>query len=416
MLKKFLCIAILGTFILSFTAYAADFSSSAEIVNGGSKKYKAVKLVPPLYNNTNSNLSDIMLYDENNEPVPYFINSYTETSSKTNASFPMKLIKSFTVSDVASDEANSIDMKYKHSFADYALVTPQENDVLATSIEVTANNTGFAKNVELFGSYDGNSWESVQNDILYDVDGNKKLEIPFLGVKEYTYYRFKILNNLENISFNAVTLNYNNIVKNKENYTASIFPQYSAQTVDKTTVIKIKGLKNLKVESITIKTDSMFKRAVSFEGVASKTLYNLNFKDTQYNDTVLPLNSYKVKEAEAELIIQNGDDKPININEIQVNFLLDELIFDGSNGDKFTLKFGNSKVTTPPSYDIANYKDEIIREGYDVLDMGEIKVQQQNQEQAEPTQDFSWIFNIVISVVAVIMGVVIVLKLKKVDR
>lgn len=401
MLKKLICSTFLAIFIFNYSVFAVGFLSSGQIEITGTKKYKAVKLTPQIYNNTNENLADIMIYDSKNEAVPYFINSYTENSSETKITYPMKLINSFTV-----DSTNE-----KFYGVDYTLVTPQKNDILATSIEVETDNKNFAKKLELLGSYDGNSWETVQSDILYDVDGNKKLEIFFSGAKKFTYYRFKMLNNLEQIAFSSVKLNFNNITKQKESFIATIYPQFNVEEVGKTTVIKISGLKHVKVDSITIETDSMFKRSVSFDGSVSKVLYNLSFKDIAYKNTTLSLNSNKITTDIAELRISNGDDKPIKINKIEVKYLQDELVFDGSMGTSYTIKFGNAETIFPPSYDIVNFENDIIAEGYDTLEIKDIKTQA--PEAPKPIYDYKWIFNLVILLVALVMGIVIILKLKK---
>ena len=58
-----------------------------------------------------------------------------------------------------------------------------------------------------------------------------------------------------------------------------------------------------------------------------------------------------------------------------------------------------------------NYKDKIISEGYDLLQIKEVKTQP--LKPIEPQYDYKWIFNLVIIIVAVVMGIVMILKLKK---
>ena len=398
MIKKIVISSLsLILIFINVSVYAADFSSSAVIENSGNKKYKAVRLTPEIYNNTNRNLSDLLIYDKDNESVPYFINSFTEGSSEFKKTYPLEMINSF--------------VKDEYFYMDYSLKIPQNEDVIATSIKVGTQSTNFAKQIELYGGYDNIHWEKVQNDMLYDVGINQKLEISFDGVKKYIYYRFKIPNNLEKIEFNSVELSYNSIIKQKENFTADISPKFTVNEKDNTTIVKIAGLKNLKLNSITIETDSMFERKVTFDGSNSQMLYNLNFKDTAYKDTTLELNSYEVGNSAAELIIENKNDKPISIKKIDVEYFVDELIFDGSKGGNFNLKFGSNEVTTPPSYDIENYKQYVLKEGYDLLSIKEIKIQAQKPTQEQ--KDYKWIFNIVIIAIAIIMGIILILKLKK---
>jgi hypothetical protein len=341
-------------------------------------------------------MADLVLYDKDNEPVPYFINSFTESETETKKTYEMGLINSF--------------VKDEYFYYDYALKNPQNQDVMATSIEFQTDKEGFAKKVEIYAGYDNVNWEKVQEDIIYNVGGSKKLELIFANTKKYTYYRFKIPNNLEKVSFSSVVLNYNKTLQKKEYFINTISPKFSTEERGNTTVIKIKGLRNLKLSSISLKTDSIFKRDVTFDGSASKMLYNLEFENTKYRDLTIPLDQYKVTTDTTEIAIDNKDDKPIKIMGIEAKYLVDELIFDGLKSSEYTLRFGNSDIQNPKNYDIVNYKEQILNEGFDVLSIKGIKT----EASKVPSQyDYKLFFNIAVSVVAVVMGIIVFLKLKK---
>jgi len=400
MIKRIVISLVLFILLFVSNAYAVDFSYSARIENGGSKKYKAIRITPKIYNNINANMADLVLYDENNEPVPYFINSFKEIKTETQKSYAMKLVNSF--------------VKDEYYYLDYALEEFPDEDIIATSIEIKTENSGFAKRVEVFGSYDNVNWEKVKEDILYSVEGIKKLEIQFDSIKKYTHYRFKISNNLEKISFSSVELKYNLVYHEKEYFTETLSPEYNVAEQENKTVIKIKDLKNLKVTGITLKTDSTFKREVTFDGRISKTLYNLNFNGMQYTDLTIAVEPYRITSDTAELVIDNKDDKPINVEGIEIEYLFDELVFEGSGSKEYVLKFGNNEILTPKSYDISNYKEYILDEGYDILNIREIvELPSKEPETKPPEYDYKLIFNISIILVAVIMAVIIFLKIKK---
>ncbi|WHH60199.1 hypothetical protein [Petroclostridium sp. X23] len=396
MIKRLLASSILFIFLIYNSVYALDFSYSASIENMGDKKYKAVRLTSEIYNQIQEDMADLAIYD-NNEPIPYFINSFTENEIETKKIYEMKLINSF--------------VKDEHFYYDYAVQKPQNEDVTATSIEMQIDKEDFAKKVEIYGGYDNIHWEKIQDDILYNVGGSKKLEITFDGVKKYTYYRFKISNNLEEVSFSSVKVKYNTILQKKEYFTNTISPAFTIEEKENTTVIKVRSIKNLKLSSITLNTDSIFKRNVAFAGSASKMLYNLEFENTQYRDLTIPLGICRITSDTAEIVIDNQDDKPIKVLGIEIKYLVDELIFESSESNEYILKFGNSEIQSPKRYDISNYREHIVNEGYDVLRLKEIKA----ESSAVPIKihyDYKLIFNIVISVVAVVMGIVVFLKLK----
>ncbi len=399
-MRKRIIASVAILLMLSFTGiYANDFSYSANIENSGNKKYKAVRLTSEIYNNIQGNMADLELYSKENEPIPYFINSSEESDLILNAVYEMKEINSFE--------------KDNYFYFDYTLKTPQDEDVTASSIKVETENKNFVKEVEIFGGYDNVKWEKVQEDIIYNVDGSRKLEIAFDGMKKYTHYRFKLSNNLEKISFTNVKLEYNKVIQEQEYFTDTIVPKFTTEERENTTVVKINNFRNLKLSSITLKTDSKFKRLVTFNGFESKMLYNLEFENTKYKDLTIPLGQYRVANATAEIIIDNKDDKPIEILGIEAKYLVDELIFDGSVADEYTLKFGNSESIAPKNYDISNYKDQILKEGYDVLSIQEIIKKETSDANNEQQLDLKLVFNIVLGTIAVVLGIIIIRKLKK---
>jgi len=397
-MKRLIASIALFAALTSTVVYALNYSYSTSIENEGNHKYKAVRLTPEIYNKVGENMGDLELYDKNNEPMPYFINSYVESGIETKKSYDMKLVNSF--------------VKDEYFYYDYALKNTQNEDVTATSIELQTKNEAFAKKTEIYGGYDNVNWEKVQDDVLYSVDGNKKLEITFNGVKKYTYYRFKILNNLENISFSTVALKFNKTLQKKEYFIESTSPKFSTEGQGNKTVVKIEGLRNLKLSSITLKTDSIFKRNITFDGGASKVLYNLNFANTSYRDLTIPLGQNRISAATVEIVIDNKDDKPIKVSGIEAKYLDDELIFEGSKSSEYTLRFGNSGIQNSKSYDISNYRELILNEGYDVLSVKAIKTEASNAA-IKSQYDYKLIFNIAISIIALLMGIIVFLKLKK---
>lgn len=186
MIKKIIASVVILLTLSYIGTYAIDFSYSASIENSGNKKYKSVRLTSEIYNNIQGNMADLELYSKENEPIPYLINSSEDSDFILNTVYEMKEINSF--------------VKDNYFYFDYTLKTPQDEDVTASSIQVKTENKNLAKEIEIFGGYDNVKWEKVQEDIIYNVAGNKKLEIAFDGIKKYTHYRFKISNNLEKSS------------------------------------------------------------------------------------------------------------------------------------------------------------------------------------------------------------------------
>ena len=385
-----------------FAADAADILENTAIIkNSGESRYKAVRLTPEIYNNANSNLSDLRIKDSAGEYVPYFIRSGGDTEYETIGQMhSMSLINAYTQND--------------NFYFDYVVSNIPNHDVITTSIELTTSNTGFVKHIEVFGSYDNMHWEFVQNDSIYRIDDKSKLNITFSNILKYTHYRFRLSNNFEQISFDSVTLAYNFITQERIYFVEEILPKFSVEEKDGTTNIHIEGLKNLRLAEITIDTDSMFQRIVNASYSFSKELYSLTFSETTYTDTTIPFNRHISHDDTFVLTIRNGDDRPININGIIVRYYADELVFEDRDDDRYALYFGADNTVSAPEYDIERYKEEILKGDIDRLEITEVFLAEpiETPEPPEP-RDFTFLFNIAVVVVAVVLGLVILLKLRK---
>ena len=384
-------------------ALAADAgykSHYASISNEGANKYKAIRITPEIYNNASVDLSNLRI-TANDEDIPYFIWGGSQTDFEVNTdNYSMTLINSYTKDD--------------EFYFDYQLTQIPDNDIIATSINFSTANTGFAKDVALYGSYDNRNWEFIKNDTLYSVDDKSKLEISFDGERKFTHYRLRLANNLERISFNAVTLSCYKTLRTGSYFIETMTPEFSVEEENKITKISIRGLKNLRLAEIMIETDSVFKRWVSTPLGVGQELYNLTFSDASYTNTAITFERQLSYEDELLLEIRNNDDKPININGITTRYYADELVFEGKPNENYELRFGGDIPKNAPVYDIARYKDEILRGDIDHLVFKEIVILD-NLEEAKNSDSIAYktIFNVVIVVVAVVLGCLIIFKLRK---
>jgi hypothetical protein len=180
----------------------------------------------------------------------------------------------------------------------------------------------------------------------------------------------------------------------------------------KTTVIVLDGIRNLVLSEIEIKTDDMFKRNVYVNGY-TYTLYNLVFGSGSYRDLIVPMNEYLYLSDQLEILIDNGDDAPIEIDSVSVSYQAYDAIFQNTRSP-VTLYFGNDAISEPPRYDIINYKEHILAEGYGISVVGEIFEQSIESSKVPSTPDYTMLFNIIIVVVAVLLAVLLIIRLKKV--
>jgi len=399
-LKKLISLPILlfALFLCGGMAAPANTPAdySATIVISGEHRYKALRLSPPIYNAANSNLSDLRIVDSRGEYTPYFIHNNVKETSAESETYELMLINSY--------------VKDENFYFDYKLARESESDTIATSIKFTTYSSNFAKTVDVYGSYDNRNWQFIQSDKLYAIDDAVKLSIDFEQAQKYTHYRLRLANNLEQITFISASLDYSVQTAAQYYFIESLSPSFSVEEEDKTTRITIYGLQNLHLYDIAIHTDSMFKRIVSTSGGVSKELYNLTLNDMTLASLNLPLAGRQTLGDSYTLTIANGDDKPINISGITARYYADELVFEALAGETYRLEFGASAEKTTPEYDISRYMNEILKGDLDQVGIGEIVYTV--KAEPLPQRDYKPIFNIVVIVIALILGTVILLKLK----
>lgn len=393
MLNKVLILVVLGALSFSQTAFAGE----ALIENSGTNPYKSVRITPKIAQSANIDLSDILVKDDKGENIPYFINySSNETSFKSD-NYKMTLINAYTKDDAF--------------YFDYMVADLPESDVVATSINMITPNEGFAKNIILYGSYDNVNWEWIKQDKIYNVDGNIKLQVEFDLPQKFTHYRFMLENNLEKINFEAVYLNYSFEDTTEIYFEETLSAKFSVEEIDKHTKIYINGLLNLRIKDIEIETDSIFKRdAIIEELLVEKEIYNLSFDGTDYSQTLIEMPNKKNRDDTITITINNNDDNPINITAINVRYYADEIIFEDKGSDTFTLEFSSDNNISAPIYDIVFYKNEILKSDIDSLSIKEINIDE--VEIAEEAFDFRLLYNIATIVVTLLLGVLILFKLK----
>lgn len=379
-------------FVILFTVNV--YADTGDVLIDGPHTYKAIKITPTIYNNSNQNLSDILILDENKKPVPYFINSYKNTEEYSNNSYPLNFI-SFHVKD-------------NDYFSDYFIPHEGNSDLLATSISLNTKETLFTKTIRLMGSFDGVNWEFIKTDNLYRVDNNEKLTIEFDKPLKYNYYRFILPDS--NIVFDNVLLKYDEVVVNMSFFIETLIPKFEQKQEDRTTIIELFGLKNVKINEITFESDDQFKRTFSFNN-GEKTLYNLIFENSNYRDTILKLNGYTEDEDSLKIRIDNGDDTPIKIKNVIVSYFADEVVFKAENKFHYKILYNDKSVVAKPVYDMEKYKHLILQEGYDILPIYNIEVEA--VADAPKPKDYSIAFNVVVTISSLILFFIVLSNMKR---
>ena len=384
-----------STTCLADTDTNESFQYSAPLTTEASQNYTSVRLTPEIINKSDDNLSDLLLIS-NEQAIPYFINSHSIAKNSSVSTYNMEMADSY--------------VKDSFQFLDYKISDEYSSDIIATSINFKAYGQ-FVKDIDFYGSYDGITWVFIKSDSIYQVNEGSNLSIKLFPTEKYTWYRFRIHGNQEQISFDNVWLEHSLDIISRDSFVETLTPEITIEEDSKTTVVTLSGLKNIVLSEIEIKTDSMFKRNIYVNG-ASHTLYNLAFENKHYRELTIPMAGYQCDSDTLELRISNGDDAPIKIDSISISYLAYDIVFQNTP-EPVTLYFGNNEISTPPQYDIIRYKEHVLAEGYGKASIGEIS-QLSTEDIKESNVDYTMIFNITVVAVAILLAAVLIVRIKKV--
>ncbi len=399
MLKK-----IISIFLTAFLLATIALAHNAELTPVQASGYVSIRLNPQILARATSDLRDLRIIDENSEYIPYFLHStyssegVSSISQTDETSYELPLVNSFVEDDM-------------HYF-DFELQEEFDHDILANSITLYTARRNFAKEIILLGSHDGIYFENVLEDTIYVVDGEEKLTLNFSDNERYTYYRLGFLGNDENIKFSGASLVYSEYIVTYNDYTQSFHPVYTIDEQETTTIITLSGVKNLRLANIAIIADDVFSRDVLI-GENRYTIENSSFNGVNYSNTIIDMLGSFTNEDTLTLTIENNDDAPIDVSDIILSYHAIDVIFNAKQDMNYALEFGDTTLTAPV-YDITNFADEILKTDVAPIEIEDI----QFSEQQVPTEafDYTIIFNIVIVLVAIILAIIALSKIRKTTK
>lgn len=418
-MKKLIIVLITMLLFLNTTVLAEDIDNWKYLKEIQSKEegYKAVYLDEHIYRYTKGDLSDIRIIDNNGEFVPFYLyNKYLVTSNIKNREYKSKEILSFT--------------KNKDSYYDFEIIMIDENtDIIGNKLLIDINKDDFFNEVEVFGSYDNEKWDFIKLDKIYRVKEAEKLDVVFDDSFKYRYYRIVFKNDTSSDYIKSFKLIMDEKEIEYEEYRKTKKIEYEILSNNKETIININNEDRLKINNIAILSNDDYKRNYilyfkndedgSFNDIKYGEIYRINLeKFSAENNNITLDNVYEkfIKFDTIRIKIINNDDKPINIEDIKINYFVDKIVFKGDKNNTYQILFGN-KDTKKPTYDIESYKHEIEKEIQKVCSLSNLLKNAAFKENSNDNEqgdiNYKLILDITIALISVILVILIIRKIKK---
>ncbi len=412
-MRNKVAMALLMTLTISLFAAEAETPDSEwkwqrEIMTDTTSGFNRLELPPEIYKKSQLDLWDLRIIDEKGTVVPYFLESNRKTSTTTEDSY------SFTSTGDFRKKADTIFDFQGHPTAG--------TDLLINHLTVATDFTeDFFKYVELYGSHDGKHWEWIENSSLYRVDGNDQFLIDVGTSQKFTNYRIVILNNAEGIRLSGLS---GMLISESEVQTAHqriiTASQFQRREVGTATEIQIKNVDNLPVNAMSIEASGLFKRPcqiVSGENEAVATVFGSGYlfqstlKGSEPLRNSLPVSIYQPVDS-LTLVIENGDNPPLDIQSVTLEYVSDAVVFQTVQGKTYTLQYGNPSATKP-QYDLEQFRGEISLQQIGTAVLNAEKAVAVSKQPSKTVVNQKAIFSGVIFLVALVLALFAIRGMRK---
>jgi hypothetical protein len=343
-------------FILLFIAnlsFAQNSITTAKIKSDGKDGFHKLVLPTEIRSLSNDDLSDFRIFDSKKNEVPYYFEARSNQYSNTKF-VPYKIISK--------------------------TVVPNKNTVLifenpkSTIDEVILEmaNSNIIKPYSISGSMDNQKWFGLVNNAslspIYSEESSSGFSTVSIPTCFYKYLKIDF-NDKKTLPINILNVGFFNSKISKETLLNVPYESKSVTELksEKKTQIRINfdNPQIINQISFTISNPKLYKRNVSVYKKATRKIKH-KFENYQEQLASFELNSEtnntfdisKILEKELFIEIENQDNQPLTISDIQFFQIPIYIITDLKTNENYTITTGNKDLNTP-QYDLENFKNSI---------------------------------------------------------
>ena len=403
-----ICLFMLASPIIQPEELLKDWHYYKNIRISGTNKYKYLFLDRDIYQYSNTSLSDIRIIDDTKNFIPYYIIEGFKEEQTKEKTYKTKQIKKFNEKVKNRTKTNTI---YEYQ------ILYNDPDLQVNKLKfLIKNKEEYSIQVIISGRNEKSEWRFLIKDTLYSISEYQKEKINLGNFYNYKFYQIKIMDNLANIGISQLIPVFNKTDKKYDKYKDSMEMEFKQKTEDKETIIHIANQHRLKISSLVFSLEGNFNRRFwlykgdnEFQAV-SGTIYNFQFNDIDISKKSIEIPG-TVNREKIKIKINNQDNKPLKINDIQAEYIVDKIIFEDNNKNDLKLYFGNENAKIPV-YDIKSFSNYIEKQEMDQCLFDELVVLKEKDPEPKPG-NYKILFNIIIAAISILLIVFIPLILKK---
>ncbi len=395
-MKRIIKSIIFGGFILLFANGTAQTKISYKRkINAKQNSWNYFRIPDNLYEKAEPSLADLRIYrirQKDSLEVPYLISGIWGTEAQM-------------------DEYFEILNKTKTDKGYYFTLQREDNQSEISEINLSFDNKNFDWRIDLEGSNDQKEWFGILENYRVLSIQNSKTDFSFENLifekTRYKYYRILVKTNEKPLLSEAAF--QNDDVLKYQKFNVHKIQNFKVKNDKKSkTSTAVFSLKNsLPIHSFRIKVENKndFYRPISiyaidtiatekgklaeYSGIADGTLSSLKGAD---------LKSYKeVLAKQMMIVIDNGDNPPLKISEIEVKTYENGIVFKAEKSGDYILTYGNQQIIDRPNYDIETFEEKISREKKDTVSLSNEMIVKQADNRSKPLMESDyWLSGIMI--------------------
>lgn len=357
--------------------FAQDFKFEANLEKVNKSDYYDVQLKPEISSKLSMNATDLRLYDQNQKEIAYLFNIEKPISRKT----------LFHDYNIIVKEHNA-----RRGYTRLVIHNVDKKEI--RSISLIIKNSDVSKWLTLNGSDDNENWFVVKDKYYFysivNEEETSEIKILDFPLTNYEYYEILIDDYFQE-PINILQVGYydTEIEKGKYSFINSndfILEQKDSSELKKSYLwVKFKGEQYLDKIKIDILSPSQYYRDVNI------FTFNENKKGKEEPNFIktIHLNSssdniFYFEDLYTDKLffeIQNQDNEPLKINEIQFLQLNRSITAHLETENSYTLKFGD-KLLKAPQYDLKYFKDSIPEKRIVISPTEIVKIEKPKEKQA----------------------------------
>ncbi len=388
--------------------FSQDFNWQSKTGPAEKKGFHEILLSPDITGKLRDDLGDIRIFDSAGSEVPYIQYSEKPVLYK-------QMFKEYTI----------LKKEHRYDYTRLVIHNPEKSEI--TNFSLVIKNADVRKWLTLNASDDQKQWYALKEHYyfqsFYNNDSTSEIRVLNFPKSNYEYYELLVCDYFDK-PINILKAGYYDLSVEAGKYSAIETPHIFQADTLKQSIVKITFNSLQYIDKLQFEIEGpefyfrnaslSLGRMVNVKGVSKITYEQIKpFNISSNSNNSELLTSFPA--TELYLVIDNFDDHPLKIKSVKAFQLNHYLTANLKQGEVYTLKFGNEKLS-PPVYDLKFFADS-IPDNLPRLLTGQIfkidKIQPGNNKPFYFDPVFIWI---AIGIVALLLGIVSVKMMKEMKK